>query len=101
VGLIDLFDFDPVNNRAGIGIIVQDRGDRQKGFGREALGMVIEYSFKKLQLHQLYANIDLANVASTTLFTNFGFQLIGIKKDWNKRNNVYFDEAVYQLVNKH
>jgi len=101
VGLIDLFDFDPVNNRAGIGIIVQDRGDRQKGFGGEALGMVIEYSFKKLQLHQLYANIDLANVASTTLFTNFGFQLIGIKKDWNKRNNVYFDEAIYQLVNKH
>ena len=101
VGLIDLFDYDPVNNRAGVGIVVQDRGDRQNGFGSEALGLVINYSFKKLQLHQLYANIDLANVASTTLFTNFGFQLIGIKKDWIKRDNVYVDEAIYQLVNKH
>ena len=101
VGLIDLFDFDPVNNRAGVGIIVQDMQDRQKGFGSEALGLVVNYSFKKLQLHQLYANIDLANVASTTLFTNFGFQLAGIKKDWNKRGNGYSDEAIYQLVNKH
>ncbi|KGO86288.1 acetyltransferase [Flavobacterium rivuli WB 3.3-2 = DSM 21788] len=101
VGLIDLFDFDPVNNRAGVGIIVQDTADRQKGFGGEALGLVIEYSFKKLQLHQLYANIDLANVASTMLFTNFDFELIGIKKDWNKRDNVYLDEAIYQLVNKY
>lgn len=101
VGLIDLFDFDAVNNRAGVGIIVEDTTHRQKGYGSEALSLVINYAFKKLQLHQLYANIDLANVASTTLFTNFDFELIGIKKDWIKRNNVYVDEALYQLVNKH
>jgi len=101
VGLIDLFDFDPVNSRAGVGIIVEDTTHRKKGYGSEALALVINYAFKKLQIHQLYANIDLANVASTALFTNFGFELIGIKKDWIKRNNVYVDEALYQLVNKH
>lgn len=101
VGLIDLFDFDPVNSRAGVGIIVEDTTHRKKGYGNEALALVINYAFKKLQIHQLYANIDLANVASTALFTNFGFELIGIKKDWIKRNNVYVDEALYQLVNKH
>ena len=101
VGLIDLFDFDPVNNRAGVGIIIENSPDRGKGLGTEALRLVIEYSFKKLQVHQLYANIDPANVASTTLFTNFGFLLTGVKKDWNKRNNLYFDEALYQLINKY
>jgi len=100
IGLIDLFDFDPVNNRAGVGIVVQDGAQRNNGFGKEALQLVINYSFNTLQLHQLYANIDPANVASTTLFTNFGFLLIGLKKDWNKRENVYTDEALYQLVNK-
>jgi diamine N-acetyltransferase len=99
LGLIDLFDFDPVNNRAGVGIIINDITDRNKGLGKEALGLVIQYAFTKLQLHQLYANIDLANVASTTLFTNFGFKQIGVKKDWNKRDNNYFDEALYQLIN--
>lgn len=98
IGLIDLFDFDPVNNRAGVGIIIQDTGDRNSGVGTEALGLLIEYAFSKLQLHQLYANIDSGNVASVRLFTNFGFQLIGQKKDWIKRNNNYHDEGFYQLI---
>jgi diamine N-acetyltransferase len=98
LGLIDLFEFDPVNQRAGVGVIIQNPGDRNKGMGSEALGLLIEYAFQKLQLHQLYANIDLGNVASLSLFTNFGFSLAGVKKDWNKKNNNYHDEAVYQLI---
>lgn len=101
VGLIDLFDFDPVNQRAGVGIIIQDAEERNKRVGSEALGLLIEYAFNKLQLHQLYANIDLGNVASISLFTNFGFQLIGNKKDWIKRNNNYHDEGFYQLISQH
>lgn len=98
LGLIDLFDFDPVNQRAGVGIIIHSEEKRNKGLGKEALGLLINYAFTKLQLHQLYANIDLENSASISLFTNFGFSQIGIKKDWNKRNNRYSDEALYQLI---
>jgi diamine N-acetyltransferase len=100
IGLIDLFDFDPANQRAGVGIIVHTGAYRGQGAGKEALGLVIQYAFNTLQLHQLYANIHLGNVASTTLFTNFGFQLIGVKKDWNRRGNHFEDEALYQLVHK-
>jgi len=98
IGLIDLFDFDPANQRAGVGIIIEQETNRSSGIGKEALGLLIEYAFGKLQLHQLYANIDPANVASVSLFTNFGFRVAGIKKDWNRRNNGYFDEALYQLI---
>lgn len=98
IGLIDLFDFDPANQRAGIGIIIEDTAERGKGVGTEALGLLIDYAFKNLQLHQLYANIDMGNVASITLFTNFGFKLAGVRKDWNRKNNTYHDEALYQLV---
>ena len=98
IGLIDLFDFDPVNQRAGVGIIIQDAGERNNGIGTEALGLLISYAFNKLQLHQLYANIDSGNVASVRLFTNFEFALIGQKKDWIKRNNNYHDEGFYQLI---
>lgn len=68
LGLIDLFDFDPVNQRAGVGIIIQDGKERGKGLGSEALGLLISYAFNALQLHQLYANIDSGNVASVALF---------------------------------
>ncbi|KOS04664.1 acetyltransferase [Flavobacterium akiainvivens] len=100
IGLIDLFDFDPANQRAGVGIILQNEQDRGKGYGKEALGMVINYAFNTLQLHQLYANIHLGNVASITLFTNFGFTQVGIKKDWNRQGNRFTDEGLYQLLNK-
>lgn len=98
LGLIDLFDFDPVNHRAGVGIIIQENEHRNTGLGSEALQLLISYTFNTLQLHQLYANIDSNNVASVRLFTNFGFDLVGIKKDWIKRNNNYHDEGLYQLI---
>lgn len=100
LGLIDLFDFDPKNRRAGIGIIVKNEVDRSSGIGKQALGLVISYAFSQLQLHQLFANISEENRVSIALFTTFGFEKIGVKKDWNFTNNSYHDEGLYQLLNK-
>ena len=99
LGLIDLFDFDPTNNRAGIGIIIHKTSNRENGIGSEALQLLINYCFTHLQLNQLYANIGTENEISIALFAKFGFELIGIKKQWNKVNNLYKDEALYQLIN--
>ena len=100
IGLIDLFDFDPKNKRACIGIIIQNEVDRNSGFGKEALGLIINYAFTQLQLHQLYANIGTENKASLSLFTTFGFVNIGVKKDWNFTKNTFQDEAFFQLIKK-
>ncbi len=102
IGLIDLFDFDPKNNRAGIGIVIQGNENRNQKIGSEALELLIRYAFQYLNVHQLYANIGTENEASKALFTKFGFQIIGIKKDWNLVNGVYKDEAIFQLIsNQH
>ncbi|MFV8344981.1 GNAT family N-acetyltransferase [Flavobacterium sp. ZB4P13] len=99
LGLIDLFDFDPKNNRAGVGIVIQDNENRKQNIGSEALGLLIEYAFCNLNLHQLYANIGTENEASKALFTKFGFEMIGVKKDWTFVNGIYKDEAIFQLIN--
>lgn len=99
VGLIDLFDFDPKNNRAGVGILIQNQEERNIGIGTEALGLLIQFAFTQLNLHQLYANIDSENNSSLTLFTKFEFQKIGIKKQWNLVNGKYKDEILFQLIN--
>ena len=99
IGLIDLFDFDPKNNRAGVGIVISNEANRNSGIGSEALQLVINYAFNQLQLHQLYANIGSDNEISLQLFTKFGFQIIGTKKDWIKVNNVFKDEILFQLIN--
>ncbi len=99
IGLIDLFDFDPKNSRAGVGIVIQNEEDRNSGAGGEALELVINYSFRQLNLHQLYANIGEDNIASLALFIKFGFQKIGVKKQWNLVDGHYKDEILFQLIN--
>jgi diamine N-acetyltransferase len=99
IGLIDLFDFDVRNKRAGIGIIIQNETNKREGFGKEALGLFINYAFQQLQLHQLFANIGTENEASLNLFITFGFQKIGVKKDWNLLKGKFHDEAIFQLIN--
>ncbi|MBJ7880598.1 GNAT family N-acetyltransferase [Gelidibacter salicanalis] len=99
IGLIDLFDFDFKNSHAGVGILVQELEDRSKGYGKEALQLVIDYSFNHLNLHQLYCNITEDNQASINLFTNQGFQKVGVKKDWIYTNKTYKNEYLFQLIN--
>lgn len=98
VGLVDIFDFDPKNLRAGLGIVVLDEKERGKGVGEEALEIVIEYAFSTLNLHQLYANILQSNTLSKRLFERLGFEEIGIKKDWVLAKGVFENEVLYQKI---
>ena len=98
MGMIDVFDFDFKNKRAGIGILVKDTEYRQKGYGSEALQLLCQYAFNHLDLHQLYCNISEENEASIKLFTNQGFQKIGLKKDWTFFKGTYKNEYLFQLI---
>lgn len=99
VGFIDLFDFDPKNKRAGVGILVYDKKDRNRGYGKEALMLLIKYAFLHLNLHQLYASIETDNISSISLFTNYGFECTGVRKEWNFQYGKWKDEGFYQLLN--
>lgn len=100
LGFIDLFDFDPNNKRAGVGIIVMSEKDRNKGIGGEALQILCRYAFDVLQLRQLYANILEENTQSIHLFEKLGFELVGIKKDWISSNGKFKNELLFQKINK-
>ncbi|QLE00274.1 GNAT family N-acetyltransferase [Galbibacter sp. BG1] len=100
LGFIDLFDFNPKNKRAGVGIIVLEEGNRNKGVGKEALSLLMDYAFKHLDLHQLYANISENNKPSIHLFSNLGFERVGIKKDWNYTSGKFHNEILYQKIHK-
>ena len=98
IGLIDLFDFDPQHKRAGIGIIVREETDRNKGVGSQAISLLCDYVFSVLGLKQLFANVLEDNTASIHLFEKMGFQKVGVKKDWIFSNGVYKNEILYQKI---
>jgi diamine N-acetyltransferase len=99
IGTIDVFDYDPFHKRAGIGILIANEAYRRKGYASMSLACLIEYSFKTLQLHQLYCNIMATNAESIDLFKKHGFIQTGVKKDWVKTSEGYLDEYLFQLIN--
>ena len=98
IGTIDLFDYEPMHARAGLGIWIVQESNRRQGYAKEALRLTIEYAFFKLQLNQLYCNISANNQASINLFSALDFVLIGVKEKWNKSPNGWEDELMFQLL---
>lgn len=72
LGCIDLFDFDPRNRRAAIGMYVAPES-RGKGVGRAALEQLEYYAFGFLQLRVLYAVIATTNKACSALYQSAGY----------------------------
>jgi diamine N-acetyltransferase len=98
IGSIDLYDFDPVNLRAGIGILI-DEPFRKMNFASTALELLTDYCFGVLKLHQVYCSIADNNEASIRLFVKSGFVLCGKRREWIQINGKWHDEFFYQKLN--
>lgn len=72
IGCIDLFDFDPRNRRAAIGMYIAPEY-RGKGVGHEALKQLEAYAFGFLRLRCLYAVIATNNKPCTALYRSAGY----------------------------
>lgn len=71
-GCMDLFDLDPRNRRAALGMYIAPEF-RGKGVGKEAVRQIEEYAFGFLHLRVLYAIIATQNIACNTLYRNAGY----------------------------
>lgn len=80
LGCIDLFDFDPRNRRAALGMYIAPEW-RGKGVGKAALEQLEDYAFGHLNLRVLYAVITTRNIACTTLYRNAGYSPSSLP-DW-------------------
>lgn len=97
-GTIDLYDFEPYHNRAGIGILV-DESFQLRSYATQALDLMKDYAFKFLKMNQIYAFIPALNVPSLHLFRKCGFAESGLLKKWNKTTGGREDVFVYQCFN--
>ncbi len=98
IGTIDLFEFDPMHLRVGVGVLIFE-DFRKKGHAYEAIELVKQYAKDTLMMNQLFCNISTSNTESIALFEKCGFEKIGIKKQWNQiAKNQFEDEIMYQLL---
>ncbi len=97
IGMIDLFDYEPIHLRAGIGIYIQEK-EQGKGYAAQALQLLIAYCTDILRLHQLYCNVGSDNEKSIRLFKKAGFQHTGTKTQWLNTSEGFKDVLFFQLI---
>ena len=97
LGFIDIFDFEPMHRRAGVGIFILDKY-RGIGIGRKSVTLLGEYAKTHLNLNCIYANIAKENTKSINLFESCGYKKIGLKKEWNYYENSFHGEYLYQKI---
>ena len=98
IGAVDLFDYEPINSRVGVGILIL-KNYRNKGYAFETLAIIETYAKKILNLHQLYCNISEDNLQSIKLFEKAGYVNTGRKKDWLlNEDGKRIDELFYQKI---
>ena len=75
VGCIDLYEYNWIKQKAGVGIVILKKY-RRKGFAKQALVSLIKYAWKELRLKQLHTGIFSDNKSSLALFKSVGFQKV-------------------------
>lgn len=97
IGMIDLYDFDGLNSRCGVGIYI-DPEYRRGGFAKQALNLLQNYTFDFLNINQLYALIPENNKASLKLFLSSKFSKSGTLKQWIAYDSQYEDAIIVQKL---
>ena len=98
VGTVDLYQYEPRNRRAGVGIAIL-REYRRQGHARAGLALMRDYAFQHLGLHQVWAEIPACNAETIQLFEAEGFEQSGHLKDWIWRAPHWEDAVLVQARN--
>lgn len=80
VGTLDLFGIDKKKGVGSVGVLIESKGDRRKGYALEALNK-FEDVCSEYQLERLIAQVHSWNVASLCLFKKAGYSEVGVEKD--------------------
>ncbi|MCF8239147.1 MAG: GNAT family N-acetyltransferase [Saprospiraceae bacterium] len=99
LGDVGYWRLDPDHAVAEIGYALLPDHWRQ-GIMGEALGVVLPYAFLKMGLHRVEANVNVDNVASSTLLVRAGFQKEAHFRENYFYNGQFLDSHIYGLLEK-
>ena len=99
--LIGNIGFNEVNHlhRTGtIGIFIGEDAHRGKGYGTEAMRLLVEYGFKTLNLHNIMLNVHSTNLRAIASYKKVGFTEFGRRKEARFIDGKYIDEIEMEIL---
>jgi len=97
VGCVELYNYDPINRRAAVGIVVSNEY-RHRGHGTAMIQALTQFCRNNTSLHQIYADIAATNTPSLHIFQKAGYLHCATLRDWVVRSDRFIDTLRYQLI---
>lgn len=98
LGNISFGRVDYHNRNAEIGLFIGEMENRHKGYGTEALKLMLDYGFNQLNFHAITLNVLSFNEEAIQCYEKLGFQVVGRIKEVMYYHNVYYDRIIMEIL---
>jgi RimJ/RimL family protein N-acetyltransferase len=91
IGSCSFMEIDNINQTAEVGIFIGDKNYWNKGYGSEALTLLLDYGFKALNFHNIELTVFSFNNRAIKSYEKVGFKIIGKRREALRRGRETFD----------
>ena len=98
IGTIGLEDFNYVNRTATLGIFIGDEDYRSKGYGTEAIRLLLEFGFKYKNLNNIKLDLMEFNERALKCYQKCGFKEYGRRRKCRFVNGKYYDSISMDIL---
>lgn len=91
IGNCGLHKIDSVNRTATLGIFIGEKEERSKGYGTEAIKLLLDYGFNYLNLHEIQLDVMSFNKRAIRCYEKAGFKEYGRRRESEYINGKYYD----------
>ncbi|EOO11150.1 MULTISPECIES: GNAT family N-acetyltransferase [Bacillus cereus group] len=98
IGELSIFDIDEENQRAGFRISMASISLTGKGYGTEAIKIVLRFVFEQLTLNRLQLEVFSHNLRGIRAYEKVGFVKEGTLRQSLFYNDTYSDEIIMAIL---
>jgi RimJ/RimL family protein N-acetyltransferase len=98
IGTVGIHHISWVNRVGEIGILLGDKENWGRGFGYDALSLLIDWAFRSLDLHRVDSRVLSGNVRSERLMRKLGFVEEGRARSKYYRDGARQDEIIFGML---
>ncbi|MCL2609542.1 MAG: GNAT family N-acetyltransferase [Treponema sp.] len=98
LGNISLMEIDGVHRHATLGLFIGEAERRGKGYGTEAIRLILGYGFDTLNLHNIMLNVNSSNAQGIACYKKVGFKEIGRRREARFVDGRFFDNVFMDIL---
>lgn len=98
IGDVALQDIDSMNRNCNIRIALSAKEHTGKGYGSEALKLLLNYGFGILNMHRIELNVFDYNGRALHVYEKLGFKQEGIQREALYYNHKYHDSITMSIL---